>query len=184
MAVQEDADKKTPILLASAPGFDPSQNIVDLAKSLNKRYHEVALGSKEGFDLATLMIDKAVKSGEWVILKNVHLATDFLKKQEQEIYNMNPNPNFRIFFLSEFTNKIPITLLRNSLKFIFELPDGVIASVKRTYNTVYTSKKSDKNPPERCRLHFLLAWIHAIIMERLRYTPTGWSKRYEFSEAD
>ena len=31
---------------------------------------------------------------------------------------------------------------------------------------------------------FLLCWIHCVIIERLRYTPTGWSKRYEFSEGD
>lgn len=31
---------------------------------------------------------------------------------------------------------------------------------------------------------FLLCWIHCVIIERLRYTPTGWTKRYEFSEGD
>lgn len=97
---------------------------------------------------------------------------------------MNPNPNFRIFLLAEFSDKLPVTLIRQSVKFIFELPDGVKASVKRTYDNVYDSDRSNKNPPERCRLHFLLAWTHAVIMERLRYTPTGWSKKYEFSEAD
>lgn len=97
---------------------------------------------------------------------------------------MKPHSNFRLFLLAEFSDKMPSTLLKHSLKYIFELPDGIIANVRRTYNNVYTRERSDKNPPERCRLHFILAWIHAIIMERLRYTPTGWSKKYEFSEAD
>ena len=39
-------------------------------------------------------------------------------------------------------------------------------------------------PSERARLYFLLAWFHAIVQERLRYSPLGWSKRYEFSESD
>ena len=39
-------------------------------------------------------------------------------------------------------------------------------------------------PTERTRLYFLLAWLHAIIQERLRYAPLGWSKHYEFSESD
>ena len=39
-------------------------------------------------------------------------------------------------------------------------------------------------PSERARLYFLLAWFHAIVQERLRYVPLGWSKRYEFSESD
>lgn len=29
-----------------------------------------------------------------------------------------------------------------------------------------------------------MAWLHAIVQERLRYTPLGWSKHYEFSESD
>ena len=97
---------------------------------------------------------------------------------------MRPNVNFRLFLLTEFSDKIPMTLLRSSIKFIFELPDGVKSTVKRTYNTVFTPQRSDRFHPERWRLHFLLSWIHAVIMERLRYTPTGWSKKYEFSEAD
>lgn len=42
----------------------------------------------------------------------------------------------------------------------------------------------NKIPNERSRLYFLLAWFHAIIQERLRYVPLGWSKHYEFTEAD
>lgn len=33
-------------------------------------------------------------------------------------------------------------------------------------------------------MYFLLAWFHAIIQERLRYAPLGWSKKYEFGESD
>lgn len=39
-------------------------------------------------------------------------------------------------------------------------------------------------PNERARLYFLLAWFHAIVQERLRYCPLGWSKTYEFNESD
>ena len=54
----------------------------------------------------------------------------------------------------------------------------------RTYQSVLTPQRTDKGPVERSRLHFLLAWLHAVILERLRYTPTGWTKTYEFNEAD
>lgn len=33
-------------------------------------------------------------------------------------------------------------------------------------------------------MYFLLAWFHAVIQERLRYAPLGWSKKYEFGESD
>ena len=41
-----------------------------------------------------------------------------------------------------------------------------------------------KEPHERARLYFLLAWLHAILQERLRYSPLGWAKKYEFNESD
>merc|ERR1712154_416856 len=37
---------------------------------------------------------------------------------------------------------------------------------------------------ERSRLYILLAWLHAVILERLRFCPIGWSKAFEFSETD
>jgi dynein heavy chain 1 len=54
----------------------------------------------------------------------------------------------------------------------------------RTFKTVLTQERTDKNPAERSRLHFLLSWFHAVLGERLRYTPIGWTKIYEFGEAD
>ena len=84
----------------------------------------------------------------------------------------------------EFNNKVPSTLIRQSKKLVFEPPDGIKASLQRTYKTVLTPQRTDKGPTERSKLHFLLAWLHAIILERLRYTPIGWTKVYEFNEAD
>ena len=49
---------------------------------MNKSYDDVAIGSEEGFELAKNSIDKAAKNGSWVILKNVHLATTWLKSLE------------------------------------------------------------------------------------------------------
>lgn len=37
---------------------------------------------------------------------------------------------------------------------------------------------------ERSRLYMLLGWLNAVVNERLRYAPLGWTKRYEFSDAD
>lgn len=180
----EDTEPKAPLLFSCAPGFDASYMIEELAKKLNKKYTAVAIGSAEGFELARKSIDKAIQSGSWVILKNVHLATEWLNEVEQKIFRSNPNPNFRLFMTMEFSDKIPNTLLRQSLKFIFELPDGVKASINRTYGSVMTAARSDKDPIERSRLHFLLAWLHSVILERMRYNPIGWSKGYEFNEAD
>ena len=41
-----------------------------------------------------------------------------------------------------------------------------------------------QEPAERARLYFLLAWLHALVQERLHYSPLGWAKKYEFNESD
>ena len=84
----------------------------------------------------------------------------------------------------EIHPKVPRTLIRMSQVFVFEPPAGIKASLQRTYGTVLNADRGDKPPVERSRLHFLLSWFHAIVQERLRYTPIGWSKQYEFNESD
>lgn len=180
----EDSDPKTPLLLASAPGFDASFKVEQLARELGVRYTAIAIGSAEDQEFANKTIDKSFGSGSWVLLKNVHLATDWLSEVEQKVYRAKPHKNFRLFMTTEFSDKIPNTLLRQSLKFIFELPDGIKPSISRTFGSVIVGSRSDTDPLERARMHFLLGWLHSVILERMRYQPIGWSKKYEFNEAD
>ncbi len=79
--------------------------------------------------------------------------------------------------------QVPVNLLRASRIFTFEPPPGVKANLIRTFSTVPATRMC-KEPHERARLYFLLAWLHAIIQERLRYAPLGWAKKYEFNESD
>jgi len=60
----------------------------------------------------------------------------------------------------------------------------VLSSTLLVEPNVFFPLDSPQAPSERARLYFLLAWFHAIVQERLRYVPLGWSKRYEFSESD
>lgn len=175
---------KEPILLSSAPGFDPSFKIEQLSKETNNKLISVAIGSAEGFDLAEKAMKEGVKNGTWVMLKNVHLAPSWLTELEKKIHVLNPHANFRLFLTAEFSPKIPSTLIRQSYKLVFEPASGIKASLMRTYKTVLSPARCDKAPVERSRLHFLLGWLHAVILERLRYIPVGWTKVYEFNEAD
>jgi dynein heavy chain 1, cytosolic len=118
------------------------------------------------------------------MLKNVHLAPSWLNELEKNIHNLTPHSSFRLFLTMEFNPKVPSTLIRQSFKLVFEPPAGIKASLERAYNNLLTPARTDKLPRERSRLHFLLAWLHAVIVERLRYTPIGYSKVYEFNEAD
>ena len=182
--IKDETNCKMPILFCSAPGFDASTKIESLARQLNKKFLSIAIGSSEGFELVEKNWASKIKSGEWLVLKNVHLAPNWLNEIEKRLYANEPNPNFRLFLTMEFNPKIPANVLRISRKFVFELPSGIKHSLIRSYANVLTPAKSEKTPHERCRLHFLLAWFHAVIGERLRYVPIGWSKFYEFNESD
>ena len=183
-AIKDETNCKSPILFCSAPGFDASTKIESLARQLNKKFLSIAIGSSEGFELVEKNWNMKIKSGDWLVLKNVHLAPNWLNELEKKLNSSDPNANFRLFLTMEFNPKIPPNVLRISRKFVFELPSGIKHSLIRSYANALQPSKSEKLPKERCRLHFLLAWFHAVIGERLRYVPIGWSKYYEFNESD
>ncbi|XP_074612492.1 cytoplasmic dynein 1 heavy chain 1-like isoform X2 [Acropora palmata] len=181
--VEHEVKASTPLLLCSVTGYDASGWVDDIAAEQNKQCTSIAIGSAEGFSLADKAINSATKSGRWVLLKNVHLAPQWLVTLEKKLHSLNPHAAFRLFMTMEINPKVPVNLLRASRVFVFEPPPGVKANLLRTFSAV-PAPRMCKAPSERARLYFLLAWFHAIVQERLRYAPLGWSKRYEFSESD
>uniref|UniRef100_A0A146KZ76 Dynein heavy chain, cytoplasmic n=1 Tax=Lygus hesperus TaxID=30085 RepID=A0A146KZ76_LYGHE len=172
-----------PALLCSVPGFDATSRVDDMAAELGKPIASIAIGSVEGFSQADSVINTAVRSGRWVLLKNVHLAPQWLVQLEKKLHSLQPHSNFRLFLTMEINPKVPVNLLRAGRIFVFEPPPGIRANLLRTFSTVPASRMM-KAPSERARLYFLLAWFNAIVQERLRYAPLGWAKQYEFNESD
>ncbi|XP_069493861.1 cytoplasmic dynein 1 heavy chain 1 [Ambystoma mexicanum] len=181
--VDTEVKPNTPVLMCSVPGFDASGRVEDLAAEQNTQITSIAIGSAEGFSQADKAINTAVKSGRWVVLKNVHLAPGWLMQLEKKLHSLQPHAGFRLFLTMEINPKVPVNLLRAGRIFVFEPPPGVKANMLRTFSSIPVARIC-KSPNERARLYFLLAWFHAVIQERLRYAPLGWSKKYEFGESD
>uniref|UniRef100_A0A7G3AJ29 Putative dynein heavy chain and region d6 of dynein motor n=1 Tax=Lutzomyia longipalpis TaxID=7200 RepID=A0A7G3AJ29_LUTLO len=181
--VEKQLTSNTPALLCSVPGFDASSRVDDLAAELNKQISSIAIGSAEGFNQAERAINAACKSGRWVLLKNVHLAPQWLVQLEKKLHSLQPHAAFRLFLTMEISPRVPVNLLRAGRIFVYEPPPGIRANLLRTFSTVPAGRMM-KQPSERARLYFLLAWFHAIVQERLRYAPLGWAKKYEFNESD
>ncbi|XP_078516318.1 cytoplasmic dynein 1 heavy chain 1 [Lissotriton helveticus] len=181
--VDTEVKPNTPVLMCSVPGYDASGRVEDLAAEQNTQITSIAIGSSEGFNQAEKAINTAVKSGRWVVLKNVHLAPGWLMQLEKKLHSLQPHACFRLFLTMEINPKVPVNLLRAGRIFVFEPPPGVKANMLRTFSSIPVSRIC-KSPNERARLYFLLAWFHAVIQERLRYAPLGWSKKYEFGESD
>jgi hypothetical protein len=186
VAIDCQTDAKTPIMLFGTTGYDASTNLQDIAKAnVASNLVEISVGSPTAFKEAEDAIRAAEKRGGWVILKNVHLAPKQLDELYKGLRQRPLPPNFRLFFSTEINEKLPTGLLMNARSFVFEPAAGVKASLQRSFSTsTFSAADMGKAPAQRGKLYFLVAWLHAIIQERLRYTPLGWSKKYEFGEPD
>jgi dynein heavy chain 1 len=110
-------------------------------------------------------------------------------KLEKRMHRLSPHPNFRLFLTMEIHPKVPVTILRMSNKVVFEPPVGIKSSLKRMFSALPAARVNKvlsrgrsyvhvlrlklccicpQAPVERSRLYFLLAWLHAVILERLR----------------
>lgn len=76
----------------------------------------------------------------WVLLKNVHLAPQWLVQLEKKLHSLQPHTNFRLFLTMEINSAVPVNLLRAGRIFVFEPPPGVKANLLRTFNTVSMQK--------------------------------------------
>lgn len=173
----------SPLLLCSEPGHDASGKVDALADKLKKKMKSVAMGSEEGFEIAEKIISEASKEGTWVLLRNIHLCPTWLEALEKRLHNLIPDKDFRLFLTSEIHPKLPSSLLRLSNIMVVAAPTGVKANVFRLLSSI-SQQRMQSTPVEKGRLYFLVTWFHAIVQERLRYVPLGWTKRYEFSAAD
>jgi len=93
--------QNSPILLCSKPGYDASNKVDELASTLKiNDYRPIAIGSREGFDIADKAIAQASKTGGWVLLKNVHLAPHWLLQLVKKLYQLCPsNHGYSVYFI-------------------------------------------------------------------------------------
>jgi dynein heavy chain 1 len=171
-----------PILICSAKGHDISHRIEALAKLNSKSLLSIAMGSSDGINMADTVISQGIRSGSWVIIKNAHLAMDWLNMLEKKLPAYS-NSKMKLFITTELHPKFPLGILRESKVLIFEPASGLCSSVLQSADSIPIGHFSS-GPVEKYRVMFMLSWLHGIILERLRYVPMGWSNPYEFNDSD
>lgn len=177
------AGPTTPIALVCSPGFDASFKVENLVESQRVRCSYIAMGSVESVGSADKAISEAAATGNWVFIKNVHLALVWLQGMEKRLDSLKPRRDFRLFLSMESTLKIPINLIRISRVLMCEQPAGIRANIKDSFFP--TKPTATAAPVERARLYLLLSILNGVIQERLRYAPTlGWNRSWEFNESD
>ncbi|GAA6059654.1 hypothetical protein JCM10212_004157 [Sporobolomyces blumeae] len=181
--VSSEVEAASPVCLCSVPGHDASFRVDHLVTTTGAKCTSVAMGSQEGYSLADQAIAAAARTGNWVLLKNVHLAPNWLSQLEKRLQSLNPNRNFRLFLTMETNPSIPVNILRQGRVIMNEPPPGIRANILDSLRSLAPARLAS-GPAEKTRLYFLLSWFHAVVQERLRYVPLGWSKAFEFNDSD
>ncbi|KAJ6043663.1 uncharacterized protein N7446_001860 [Penicillium canescens] len=172
-----------PIALSSSPGFDASYKVDALVERTHATCANIAMGSNEGLESADKAISNAAAGGNWVLVKNVHLAPSWLQSLEKRLDSLKPHKEFRLFLSMESSPKIPVNLIRASRVLMYEQPAGVRANMKDSLSTL--NVRASKAPVEKARVYLLLCFLHAVVQERLRYAPSlGWKGFWEFNDSD
>lgn len=76
----------------------------------------------------------SISSGHWLLLQNCHLSLSFCEEIMQTVLDSEDiHTAFRLWITTEVNTTFPIGLLQMSIKFTNEPPQGIRASLKRTY---------------------------------------------------
>ncbi|XP_047109239.1 cytoplasmic dynein 2 heavy chain 1 [Schistocerca piceifrons] len=181
-----------PILLITSPGADPSEELRELASATvgEGKYKEMVLCANE-LNVALEALQIAADQGNWLCLKNLHLATACLPDLEKYLRTVKGHENFRLWLSTEQHLNFSSVLAQSCLKMTYESPQGLKRNIQRTLATwgpEFFSGPSGNHAANNRTLRtgalFVLAWFHAIIQERRSFIPQGWTSYYEFGDAD
>jgi len=207
--VTQHSHASSPVLICSGSGHDPSSRIEALAATIaaptgtsnsssssnnsssgsGVALLQVSMGSTEGFAEAERLLHQGAKLGQWVLLRNIHLCPSWLFHLEQSLHALqlsgSIHASFRLFLTSTLASVavLPVSLVRMSEVVVVESASGIKANLQRFLAGI-PSSRMQKGPVQRARLYGLLGWVHAVIQERSRYIPLGWTRYYDFSEVD
>lgn len=83
---------------------------------------------------ARKMIMESMAHGGWVLLQNVHLSLPFCTEViDMLVETEHIDDTFRMWVTTEPHSDFPIGLLQMAIKFTNEPPQGIRASLKRSY---------------------------------------------------
>jgi dynein heavy chain, axonemal len=186
-AIYEQTLPEVPVVFMLSPGSDPTGDLMKLAEDyrmLAERFKYISLG--QGQEAAAMrLFESAMENGHWLMLQNGHLLISFMKKMEKSLEKIEtPHRDFRLWITTDPTPTFPIGILQKSLKVVTEPPNGLKLNLRSTFF------KMQSNVLQSCQheafkpLVFVLAFFHAVVLERRKYGKLGFNISYDFNESD
>ncbi|XP_064546805.1 cytoplasmic dynein 2 heavy chain 1 [Drosophila montana] len=183
----EQSSCDRPVLMISQPELDPATELrgVALKKWGAQKYVELAIG-RGSEQRALVAMRQAANQGQWLCVKNVHLVPQWLGQMERELSELHKSPDFRLWLLCESTQGFSEAAVYKCLKVRYEQPRGLKQQVQRMLQN-YAGLETElaaKLPAKCLKMRLVLFLLQAVLQQRRQYIPQGWSKYYEFGEAD
>lgn len=120
------------------------------------------------------MMESSMLNGGWVLLQNIHLSLPFATELMGIILDTEKiDESFRIWLTTEVHEQFPIGLLQMAIKFTNEPPQGIRASMKRTYQNITQDFLDYSTQHQWPPLLYAVAFLHTVIQERRKFGPLG-----------
>jgi dynein heavy chain len=169
-----------------------SKRLKSLAKKLgfseeNDKFANISLGKGQEI-IAEAALEKAYKTGAWVVLQNIHLMQRWLATLERKLEKLSEgaHKDFRVFLSAEPSNEpIPQSILQSSIKISNEPPENLQANLERAFaNFNQEFLDSCIKASEFKTILFSLCFFHALVLGRRKFGFQGWSRSYSFNTGD
>lgn len=182
-----------PLLFILTSNYDPIKSIRQLAEHQligQNRLTTLSMGQHQN-SFAIKLIEDGIKSGDWVILQNCHLAADWMCTLERICDNLAPdttNPDFRLWLTTNSTSVFPLSIVQGSVKLVNEPPKRIRCTLMRTFTHQPAANehwlRENKHPDQLKALLFSLSFFHGAILERRNFGSIGWNYPYDFNDTD
>uniref|UniRef100_T1GD24 Dynein heavy chain AAA module D4 domain-containing protein n=1 Tax=Megaselia scalaris TaxID=36166 RepID=T1GD24_MEGSC len=185
--LSEEGGNSKPILLITEPENDPSDEIRNIAaKKLGSSDNYIELSVGKGMEKTLLeLLRKHSTSSKWICFKNIHLMPLWLIDLDREFEMLKKAENFRMWLICEHTRNFPETVTYKFINILFEYPNGIKNKSKRFIQQEYGASLTKMIKDARStKINILLYILTAVLQERRKYIPQGWSQKYEFGNAD
>ena len=197
--VYDEMSVKTPAFFVLFPGVDPTNDVERVGAKYGKKaddqtFTNISMGQGQE-QIALNALKSAATNGNWLMIQNVHLMTDWMREFERALevaVDEDPHVDFRCFISSEPPGLpqqeiIPESILQNSIKVSNQAPQDLKANLRRAmskFDEEYYEKAKTHKYVEFKAIIFGLIMFHALILGRRKFGSQGWSKFYSFNDGD